>query len=385
MSLEVASGEISADWVWTGAGAPLPGLLRFADGRITEFEPGGRAPTHHGGLLVAGLVNAHVHLDLTFAPEGPQLQGRFTDWLLRIKELRDAEGPEGLTAAARDGIQRSLASGCTLLVDYDSGGYSLPALAASPIRRLILREVIRFHDDLDVTTELRDYIRDVAPNSSDRELRGIAPHAPYTVHPQLLPRLIELAGELEVPWSTHIAEQPWEEDFLCRGEGPFAEFFRGIGIDLERFGVRGETGARHLDRRQLLPGGWLVHGNYLHDDEVAAIAAAGASVVFCPRSHSWFDHAPYPLAALHDAGVPICWGTDGLVSNGELSVLAEMREVRRQFPAFSATEIFRSAITTPRRLLDNHFGHGDLRVGDPADFCVLPATGGNANGLLDEI
>ncbi|MEM7166807.1 MAG: hypothetical protein AAF581_15190 [Planctomycetota bacterium] len=26
-----------------------------------------------------------------------------------------------------------------------------------------------------------------------------------------------------------------------------------------------------------------------------------------------------------------------------------------------------------------------LRVGDPADFCVLPATGGNANGLLDEI
>lgn len=379
--------EVSADWVWAGDATPCPSVVRVEGGRIAAVEPGKRADLHFDGLLLSGLVNAHVHLDLTFPPEGEQLEGRFTDWLLRIKELRDAEGAAGLEAAARRGVARSLTSGCTLLIDYDSGGFSLAALAESPIRRVVLREVIRFHDDAAALAELDDF---VAGENSGRELRGVAPHAPYTVHPELLPRLIEWARAHGRPWSTHIAEQPWEEEFLVAGTGPLADFFATVGIDLTRFGVRGTSAARHLAREEQLQGGWLVHGNYLQPDEINAIAAAGAAVVFCPRSHRWFQHQPHPLAELHAAGVPLCWGTDGQVSNGDVSVLAEMREVRRAFPDYPAIDILRSATSTPRAHLtrhagSSHFGSGQLSPGDPADFCVIPTSATTPDQVFEEV
>ena len=85
----------------------------------------------------------------------------------------------------------------------------------------------------------------------------------------------------------------------------------------------------------------MIHGNYLDDEEIALLAAKAGhmSVVYCPRSHAWFNHRPYPLQKILDVGVSVAVGTDGRGSSFDLSVLAEMRFAARQHPGVGGDKI----------------------------------------------
>src|SRR5208283_4773228 len=52
---------------------------------------------------------------------------------------------------------------------------------------------------------------------------GLSPHAPYTVHPDLLARTVQLSIERKASLAMHLAESPEEIDFLRSGRGPFRE------------------------------------------------------------------------------------------------------------------------------------------------------------------
>ena len=53
--------------------------------------------------------------------------------------------------------------------------------------------------------------------------------------------------------------------------------------------------------------GLLVHGNYLTAAEIACVAKhrANLSVVYCPRTHAFFEHAPHPVNELLAAGIRV--------------------------------------------------------------------------------
>ena len=42
----------------------------------------------------------------------------------------------------------------------------------------------------------------------------------------------------------------------------------------------------------------LAHVNYADDDELAVLARGQASVVYCPRTHRYFNHPRHPLAQM---------------------------------------------------------------------------------------
>ena len=48
----------------------------------------------------------------------------------------------------------------------------------------------------------------------------------------------------------------------------------------------------------------MIHGNYLDDREIEFLArhARRMAVVYCPRTHAWFDRPPYPLEKMLAAG-----------------------------------------------------------------------------------
>src|SRR4029077_3035215 len=73
----------------------------------------------------------------------------------------------------------------------------------------------------------------------------------------------------------------------------------------------------------------LVHGNYLSN---TAHLPANATVVYCPRTHAAFGHAPHPFRELLNRGVRVALGTDSLASNPDLDVLAEARFLHDRFP-----------------------------------------------------
>ena len=78
----------------------------------------------------------------------------------------------------------------------------------------------------------------------------------------------------------------------------------------------------------------MIHGNYLDAEEIDLLGRQRRqmAVVYCPRTHDWFGHARYPLEKLLAAGAIVALGTDSRASSHDLSLLAEMRHVAREFP-----------------------------------------------------
>ena len=116
-------------------------------------------------------------------------------------------------------------------------------------------------------------------------------------------------------------------------------------------------GSRPLDYLQLLaeaPRSLVIHGNYLADDEHEFLAAHAdrMTLVYCPRTHAYFSHPPYPLAqaARRPASA---WrsGTDSRASNPDLNMLGEMRHAARAHRAVQPEAILKMATLTAARAL----------------------------------
>ena len=200
----------------------------------------------------------------------------------------------------------------------------------------------------------------------------MSPHAPYTVHPELLARAVELSAEHAIPLAMHLAESREEIDFLRDGRGPFRELLesRGGWDPAAR-----PLGARPLDELRLLARAHrtlVIHGNYLDDEEIDFLGRQRQmAVVYCPRTHAWFGHARYPLEKLLAAGAIVALGTDSRASSPDLSLLAEMRHVAREFPAISRATILELGTLGSARALGVDSQVGTLEPGKWANLAVI--------------
>jgi len=136
-----------------------------------------------------------------------------------------------------------------------------------------------------------------------------------------------------------------------------------------------------------VPPGALAHVNYLEGPEVDRLARSGHAVVYCPRAHHYFDHEPHPFPRLLKAGVRVAVGTDSRASNWSLSLLEELRHIRRHVPQAPAPADLIRLITIEAaaalRLADRI---GALEPGRLADLAAFPCCPGSEDplaGLID--
>ena len=110
------------------------------------------------------------------------------------------------------------------------------------------------------------------------------------------------------------------------------------------------------------------------------------SAIYCPRTHAWFAHDPYPLEEMLAAGVNVAFGTDSRASSPDLNLLEEMRAVARRHPAVPTAKIVEMGTLSGARALGLDKELGTLEPGKLARFAVveLPeAAADDPYGLLD--
>jgi 5-methylthioadenosine/S-adenosylhomocysteine deaminase len=143
-----------------------------------------------------------------------------------------------------------------------------------------------------------------------------------------------------------------------------------------------KTGQRPLARLDTLgllsPALSAVHMTQLQDDEIARLAAAGASVVHCPESNLKLASGFCPVQKLLDAGVNVALGTDGTASNNDLDMLGEMRTaallakaVYNDAAALPAHAVLRMATLNGARALGMGDETGSLVTGKWADIAAV--------------
>ncbi len=326
-------------------------------------------------LIIPGLVNAHTHLDLTMPRNSGALSESFTGWLLSVREQRLELGEAGLQRNRIRGIAESLAAGTTLVCDFDTSREEPDHFAGRAIRRLILKEVIDLKRAASAWDEpLRRFLAAGSQASQpepSREVRGVAPHAPYTVSRALFEDLFARTNQNGLIAATHLAEQPYEREFLSDRTGPFADFFKQLGLDPEGLDLPDLDALSQLGLSPAGPPLLLIHGNYLTDAECRRLRASRASVVFCPQSFRWFGHTAPSLRRLRESGVRVIYGTDGKLSSGSLSMLDELKVASELDPELPFEHHLARATTEAHIALAGRFGSGRLEVGEAADFVCL--------------
>jgi cytosine/adenosine deaminase-related metal-dependent hydrolase len=209
---------------------------------------------------------------------------------------------------------------------------------------------------------------------------GLSPHSPYATHPALLTQAAQIAKAKDWLLTTHLAESLEEFHMFCHARGRLYDWLHDQR-DMRDCGSGSPV--QQLDRCGYLSSRLLaVHVNCLAQDDDTLLGKRGVSVVHCPRSHAYFRHQPFLVAALRNAGVNICLGTDSLATTKrsgrgklELNLFAEMRVFAESHPDLRPQTILEMVTTNAARALGRSADLGALFRGARADLIALPLTG----------
>ena len=319
-------------------------------------------------VLVPPLVNAHTHLEFSHLAE-PLLPAQpFQAWISSLMQSR-ADSGANRDQSIRRGVQESQSNGVYAIGEISTTSNS-EALAEGP------QSVVSFLEAIGLSPKrTREQIlaaeRHLTAAPRPGILHGLSPHAPYTVHPELLRGLMHLAEKHKAPVAMHVAETTDEVELLTHGRGRFAGFLNSLGL-FDRTTFPG--GRRILDILKELsraPRALVVHGNYLTNGDVEFLREhPNLTTVYCPRTHAFFGHPEHPLRRLRSAGCRVVLATDSRASSPDLNVFRELQFVARHFSEIPPGELL-SMITTDA---------ADSMGLDPTAFEVR--VGGTLGGVL---
>jgi cytosine/adenosine deaminase-related metal-dependent hydrolase len=353
------------------------GCARLSD--LRRAHPAAEIEELGDVIVLPGLINAHVHLELSDFESGDSPGGSFTDWILGIRSrmrLGERDIQDAAAAATRHGIEQSLRFGVTTVGDITSHiEDSRRELADSPIGGVSFGEVLglgpqrtRAESSLDRAIQ-QEF-------TSDRLRIGVTPHAPYTVDLDMFQTCIDTARDRRMPLATHLAESPDEQEFLVHQSGPFRAVWDSIG---QWDGAIKTFPGRPIEMAHAIglldAGALLAHVNYCNDDELGLLARGRASVVWCPRTHRYFGHPPHRWRDMLAAGINVAVGTDSCASSPDLNILGDLRRLRELAPDLPARAIFELATTRAARALGLQGSVGSLATGSRADFVAFAAHG----------
>jgi cytosine/adenosine deaminase-related metal-dependent hydrolase len=197
---------------------------------------------------------------------------------------------------------------------------------------------------------------------------AVSPHAPYSTRADLIGRSKMLAEDHQAPVAIHLAETPAELELMRHRRGPFVEFLKELGVWDPSGLARSPVQVRRAATWQLPIPQLLIHGNYLA--RKFAVRPQD-SLVYCPRTHAAFGHAPHPFREFLRRGVRVALGTDSLASNPDLDLFAEARFLRQHHPDVAGETLLRMATLSGAEALAWESETGSLDVGKSADLVAL--------------
>ncbi|HHD56704.1 MAG TPA: amidohydrolase [Desulfobulbaceae bacterium] len=375
-----------APWLFSMAGPVLSGgAVALHDNRIVGTGPfsdlRGRFPgaaivEHPDCVLMPGLVNAHIHLELSHLAHLSQQRKSqpFVDWLTTMLAERERLGAVGraVEQAAQTVLENQFAMGVIALADIGNTPLGCSLAAGFPGILFPFREYLGLG-----RASLVPALKKLARLEDD--IAGTA-HAPYSTHPELIRALKKRADTLGNLFPLHVAEPASETSLLAEGKGELADFLRRRGFYEDVFhgpGIDISGPVRYLHSLGVLDAKTIcVHGVHVSADEISLLRQTGAKVCLCPGSNRFLQVGRAPVAEYLARGILPALGTDSAASNPELSIWREMRCVAEDHPAIDPMTIMQMATIGGAQALGIDADYGTLETGKSASLLAvsIPAS-----------
>jgi cytosine/adenosine deaminase-related metal-dependent hydrolase len=319
-------------------------------------------------ILMPGLINAHCHLDYTVLRGAIAPPRSFSGWIGEINAAKARLTEEDYVDSINAGFAEARRFGTTTIFNL-TGFPQLIGAIEEPVRTWWFGELIDVRNP-DVAERIAD---DAVGFLKSAKRWGLAPHAPFSASARLYGRCEEIAATENIPLTTHLAESREEMEMFRDGNGPAFDFLQSIGRPMEDCGHETPLSlflrTKTIDRHR-----WIIaHLNELDARDFELLERSPPfHIAHCPRSHTFFGHAPFALGPLRRLGFNISLGTDSLASNSDLSLFAEMRELLRKEPGLSPREVVALATVNGAHAIGQSNLLGTIQPGAYADLIALP-------------
>lgn len=284
---------------------------KYPDAQIIQSEP--------HSVLFPGFINTHVHLEFS-ANKTSLKYGSFMPWLDSVIEHRDTLVNECNNAVMQAECNTMLRSGITTFGAISSFGNELEICEKIPQRVVFFNELIGSNAmvaDMLYGDFLERVKASMSCEKSSRITPAVAIHSPYSVHPIILQKAVNVAKEHTLPLSAHFLESQAEREWLEHGEGEFKAFFEKYFntstpvTNIEEFMYAFDTYPTHF-----------THCVQATPKELSYLSQKGHSIAHCPRSNRYLGVGRLPIETLN---LPFSVATDGLSSNDSLNIFDELR------------------------------------------------------------
>lgn len=388
-----------ADWVLPITSSKIRdgAVVLSDDGRIADFGPRPdilkkysdkniQTVAAKNSVIMPGLVNAHTHLELSMM-KGVIPHGLlFSDWVFEAVTKRFQFTEATISADCEKQIHALQSCGTVAVGDIaNHSATSLPLLERSSLYAVIYNEVTGFAGSI-AKNRFQEFIAKI-PDTKNKKIRhALAPHAPYSVSPELF-RLISEYNGSEKYSTVHLAESKDETEFLMTGSGPMKEMIQKIGRWDDNWKAPGTTPVSYLKKLGILNSKLLiVHAVHVTDEDIELLKSNNVNICSCPRSNVQINvGGTAPVEKYLKAGLNVCLGTDSLASNEDLNLWNEMAFFKKVHPRIPDRAIIEMATINGARALgfDREIGsieknkdaalirvESSQRIDDPESFLL---------------
>ena len=324
--------------------------------------------------VLPGFVNTHSHLYQNFM-KGWHDMFPLRDWIdyVLFPVVRYASG---LSASERHDFYyyasliatiEAIKTGTTTLLDFSpSCDITMEVYEKIGIRGfggITLADKWIPEDLIKPVSETMKYIRNVVDrwHKKDNGRLNIllTPSTPYICTKELLVEAKELANELSLLISTHVAESPYEVETTKKETGL--------------------TPVKYLDKIGLLDDKLIsVHNIWLTDEEINLLAKKKVHASHNPKSNMRLASGVMQTRKMLDKGINVCLGTDGAASNDTLDMLDTARAAvllskvsTRQAESLVGRDGLVLATINGAKALHIEKEVGSLEIGKKADLCII--------------
>ncbi len=320
-------------------------------------------------VIMPALINTHTHLE--FSSNNTLLEyGDFMLWLNSVLEHREDlfQGCKG--ECYKLAIKEMKKSGICAFGQISSTGNDLKYLKYSPLKIVYFNEIIGSNPaavDM-MFQDLLGRIEESEKIQNEKFKIGLSVHSPYSVHPVLMKKVLEIAKNKNLPIQTHFMESKAERKWLDKGEGEFKLFFEKHFKNAKPLIKPLEFIEQFKDLNTT-----FIHCVHANEEEFKLISDIGGNIAHCPISNRLLNVGLLNLEAVKNFSIPYSVATDGKSSNYSLNLFKEIRAALLMHtdlhPKYLAKDLIKSVTINAAKSLG--LNNGSLEKGKDADIITF--------------
>jgi cytosine/adenosine deaminase-related metal-dependent hydrolase len=205
---------------------------------------------------------------------------------------------------------------------------------------------------------------------------SFSPHAPYSVSKELWQIMMPHFEGNTV--TIHNQETQAENKLFLNGTGDFVRMYQAMNIDQTHFSPTGQNSLpSYFPQLKNAKNILLVHNTTTNEadihfaNQLAMQHAQELYYTLCVNANIYIENKLPPIELLRSKNAAIVLGTDSLSSNHQLSILSELKTIRKNFPSIPLEEMLRWATLNGAKALQLEQQFGSFEKGKKPGLILI--------------